>query len=185
MKGGVIRIDIMWDCDLDWDFKKYCLPKYRFSILDETGWNFRHAKYHEENRRTLIKAYGLKFLLNVSGNAGKFNLTNTVILLVTGLGLMGLGNILCDFVLLNCSNEFRKKVVEKKYESITPVELTENLRALLQSGDTGSAQKGLTSMMALSSIALGDAKGIQANEAKASKAKFEAPLEDKENVYIN
>ena len=166
LKGGVISIDINWECDLDWDFTKYCLPRYSFSILDDTGWNFRHGKYHEENRRTLIKAYGLKFLLNVSGNAGKFDLTKTVIILVTGLGLMGLANILCDFVLLNCSNDFRKQVIEKKYESINPIEITENLQKLLQKGDThGDVVK---SMMALSSIAL-------------LPAKKEAPLAAEEN----
>ena len=159
MKGGVVRIDIRWDCDLDWNFTKYCLPRYRFSILDDTGWNFRHAKYHEENRRTLIKAYGLKFLINVSGNAGKFDLTKTVIILITGLGLMGLANVLCDFVLLNCSNEFRKQVIEKKYAAINPIELTENLRRLLQKGDTHDTHKtALTSLIALSSLALLQAK---------------------------
>ena len=133
----MIRIGIRWDCDLDLDFTKYCLPKYSFSILDDTGWNFRHAEYHEENRRTLIKAYGLKFLLNVSGNAGKFDLKNTVIILVTGLGLGGLSNILCDFLMLNCSNAFRKQVMEKKYESINPTELPENSMTLLQQRNTG------------------------------------------------
>jgi hypothetical protein len=29
-------------------------------ILDDFGWNFREAKYHEENRRTLYKMYGIK-----------------------------------------------------------------------------------------------------------------------------
>ncbi len=79
-------------------------------MLDETGWNFRHAFYHEENRRTLIKAYGLKFLLVIDGRAGKFDLKNTVIVLVTGLGLIGLSTMFCDFVLLNYSPE-RKKVL--------------------------------------------------------------------------
>ena len=160
LKGGVISVDIKWDCDLDWDFDSYCLPKYNFVILDDTGWNFRHGKYHEENRRTLIKAYGLKFLLNVSGNAGKFDLTKTVIILVTGLGLMGLANILCDFVLLNCSNEFRKQVMEKKYEAINPLldedAIKDNLRTLLQKGDTSNDV--MKSMMAMSSIALLPAK---------------------------
>ncbi len=112
-------------------------PRYQFRILDATGWNFRHAFYHEENRRTLVKAYGLKFLLVVDGRAGKFDLKNTVIVLVststdlqkntrqqqalidrtfpskkkkvTGLGLLGLSTMFCDFVLLNYSPE-RKKV---------------------------------------------------------------------------
>ena len=25
--GGVVAVHIMWICDLDWDFTKYCLPK--------------------------------------------------------------------------------------------------------------------------------------------------------------
>ena len=25
--GGVVAVHIMWICDLDWDFAKYCLPK--------------------------------------------------------------------------------------------------------------------------------------------------------------
>ena len=68
---------------------------------------------------------------------------------------MGLGNILCDFVLLNCSNEFRKQVIDKKYASINPVELTENLRQLLQKGDTHDTDNSaIASLIALSSMAL-------------------------------
>ena len=96
----------------------YCLPKYNFHILDATGWNFRHAVYHEENRRTLVKAYGLKFLISVTGNAGKFDVTRTVVILVTGLGLMGLANILCEIVLLKFSNQYRDDIVEKKFEQL-------------------------------------------------------------------
>ena len=115
IKGGVIGVYITWNCDLDWSFDDYCLPTYSFRILDTFGWNFRHAHYHEENRRTLVKAYGLKFLVVVDGRASKFDLKNTVILIVTGLGLLGLANILCDFVLLHCSNRSRREIMEKKY----------------------------------------------------------------------
>ena len=101
-------IGITWNCDLDWDFDKYCLPEYKFRILDTYGWNFRHALYHEENRRTLVKAYGLKFLIVVDGRASKFDLKNTVIVLVTGLGLLGLSTMFCDFILLNYSTDRRK-----------------------------------------------------------------------------
>ena len=96
----------------------YCLPRYKFHILDENGWNFRHAIYHEENRRTLVKAYGMKFLINVNGNAGKFDATRSIVIIVTGLGLMGLANILCDFVLLKSSNQYRETIAEKKYEYV-------------------------------------------------------------------
>ena len=114
----MIGIEIRWDCDLDYDFMKYCLPKYNFHVLDDTGWNFRHAIYHEENRRTLFKAYGMKFLIVVGGNAGKFDITRTIVIFITGLGLMGLANILCDFVLLQSSNEYREQIKEKKFEQV-------------------------------------------------------------------
>ena len=118
IRGAVIGIEIRWDCDLDYDFMKYCLPKYNFHVLDDTGWNFRHAIYHEENRRTLFKAYGMKFLIVVGGNAGKFDITRTIVIFITGLGLMGLANILCDFVLLQSSNEYREQIKEKKFEQV-------------------------------------------------------------------
>jgi hypothetical protein len=86
--------------------------------LDDTGWNFRHALYHEEDRRTLVKAYGMKFLITVSGTAGKFDITKTVVIIVTGLGLMGLATILCDLVLLKSSNQYRDQIAEKKYELV-------------------------------------------------------------------
>lgn len=117
IKGGVIGVYITWNCDLDWSFDDYCLPTYSFRILDTFGWNFRHAHYHEENRRTLVKAYGLKFLVVVDGRASKFDLKNTVIVLVTGLGLLGLSTMFCDFILLNYSTD-RRRVKEKKYETV-------------------------------------------------------------------
>jgi hypothetical protein len=40
---------------------------YIFRILDDFGWNFRSAKYHEENRRTLYKMYGLKVRKDSNG----------------------------------------------------------------------------------------------------------------------
>jgi P2X purinoceptor 4 len=60
VRGGVISVSIGWNCDLDLNFTRTCLPKYSFRILDDYGWNFREAKYHEEHRRTLYKLYGMK-----------------------------------------------------------------------------------------------------------------------------
>ena len=153
IKGGVVGINIQWNCDLDWDFMKYCLPAYSFRLLDQTGWNFRYAKYHEENRRTLVKTYGIKFLISVNGKAGKFDMTNTVILLITGLGLLGLANILCDFVLLHCSNRFRREIIEKKYEAIQQEDeqIAKSLKALIQSGDP-NASAIFETLNAISSI---------------------------------
>ena len=118
MKGGVIGINVEWNCDLDWNFQKYCLPKYHFFLLDDSGWNFRYGKFHQENRRTLTKAYGLKFILNASGWGGKFNLTNTIIILGNCYGVLCFVNMLYDFIALNCSTELRSRITEQKYEIV-------------------------------------------------------------------
>jgi hypothetical protein len=39
--------------------------RYKFGVLEDSGWNFRHAYYHQLNKRTLLKAYGLKFIIQV------------------------------------------------------------------------------------------------------------------------
>ena len=46
------------------------IPRYHFRLLDAVGWNFRHAHFHEEGRRSLYKAYGIKFVIIVQGRAG-------------------------------------------------------------------------------------------------------------------
>jgi len=60
-----------------------------------------------------VKAYGLKFLVVIEGQASKFDLKNTVIVLVTGLGLLGLSTMFCDFILLNYSTD--RRIVRESY----------------------------------------------------------------------
>jgi hypothetical protein len=81
IKGGVILIEIIWNCDFD--FKTTCLPTYHFRRFDTkesntaSGFNFRFAnKFITGGRdhRVLYKAYGLRFIINVSGQAGKFDI---------------------------------------------------------------------------------------------------------------
>ena len=142
------------------------VSRYHFRILDSFGWNFRHAHFHEEGRRTLYKAFGIKFVIIVQGRAGKerqrdsriywgnwddagelrrnnkeieiiptsqsekrvsqsvirfsyfgssgkFDLKNTVINIVAGLGLLSFITMFCDFVLLHYVKE-RKIVSQRK-----------------------------------------------------------------------
>lgn len=49
----------------------------------------RHANYHEENRRTLVKAYGIRFVVEVRGQGGKFNILPTLLNIGSGLALLG------------------------------------------------------------------------------------------------
>ncbi|XP_053131092.1 P2X purinoceptor 5 isoform X2 [Hemicordylus capensis] len=126
-EGGVIGIQIEWNCDLD-KAPTACNPHYSFSRLDSkfaekaiaSGYNFRFAKYYRDANntdfRTLIKAYGIRFDVMVNGKAGKFNIIPTVINVGSGLALMGAGAFFCDLVLLYLikkSNFYRGKKYEE------------------------------------------------------------------------
>nr|XP_006138748.1 P2X purinoceptor 5 isoform X1 [Pelodiscus sinensis] len=130
-EGGVIGIQIEWDCDLDKPPSE-CNPHYSFSRLDNkfaeksisSGYNFRFAKYYKDaagvEYRTLIKAYGIRFDVMVNGKAGKFNIIPTIINVGSGLALMGAGAFFCDVVLLYLmkkSNFYRGKKYEEAMSS--------------------------------------------------------------------
>ncbi|CAC5361215.1 P2RX4 [Mytilus coruscus] len=108
LSGGVIEIQIQWNCNLDLSVTE-CVPKYIFRRLDSAdykiskGYNFRYAKYYKENDteyRTLFKAFGIKFILSVTGEAGKFNFEPFLINVGSGIGLLGIATVLCDIAVL-------------------------------------------------------------------------------------
>uniref|UniRef100_A0A3Q2Z1Y8 P2X purinoceptor n=1 Tax=Hippocampus comes TaxID=109280 RepID=A0A3Q2Z1Y8_HIPCM len=89
VEGGVIGIQIKWDCDLD-HLTRRCLPAYSFRRLDQKesnktlspGFNFRFAKYKTVDgveERTLYKAFGIRFDIMVFGQAGKFSFIQLII----------------------------------------------------------------------------------------------------------
>ena len=41
----------------------FSLPRYSFTVLEDSGWNFRHAYYHEMNRRTLLKVNPISLVI--------------------------------------------------------------------------------------------------------------------------
>ncbi|KAM9606912.1 P2X purinoceptor 3 isoform 3-T3 [Morphnus guianensis] len=110
--GGVLGIKIGWVCDLDRAWER-CLPRYSFTRLDglarppapAPGYNFRHARYYRwpdgTERRTLTKAFGIRFDVLVYGNAGKFGIVPTLINTVAAFTSIGVGTVLCDIILLN------------------------------------------------------------------------------------
>ncbi|XP_055983368.1 P2X purinoceptor 5 isoform X3 [Sorex fumeus] len=111
VKGGVIRIEIQWDCDLDKGPSK-CKPQYYFSRLDKvtsentisSGYSFRYARYYRDEDgvefRTMMKAYGIRFHVIVSGKAGKFSIIPTVINVGSGLAILGAASFFCDLILM-------------------------------------------------------------------------------------
>lgn len=113
--GGVIRIKLDWDCNLDRNIK-LCKPKYSFARLDvpfherpfSLGFNFRYAshwKFESRTYRTLTKAFGLRFIIAVSGKAGKFDLITLTLNTGSIVGLFGLATFLCDIILLHLSKK--------------------------------------------------------------------------------
>ena len=65
----------------------------------------RSGKYHEEDRRTLFKMYGIKFLIDVDGEAGKFSLVPLFLNIGSGLALMGL--VWNEYTIFHIFQQFR------------------------------------------------------------------------------
>ncbi|KAK3083670.1 hypothetical protein FSP39_001104 [Pinctada imbricata] len=121
-QGGVIQISIEWNCNFDLS-EDECLPVYEFRRLDSSqfkiskGYNFRYARYYKEGDReyrTLYKAYGIKFILSVTGQAGKFNLVPLLTNVGSGLALLSIATILCDIAVLYLL-KYRHFYKKKKY----------------------------------------------------------------------
>ncbi|CAF0789982.1 unnamed protein product [Rotaria sordida] len=123
--GGVIRMKADWDCNLDRDLK-LCKPEYSFARLDvpfhekpfSAGFNFRFSnfwKYNQTDFRVLTKAFGLRFIVSISGKAGKFDFITFTLNIGSLVGIFGLATFICDIVILHLSkkaNAYRNHVFE-------------------------------------------------------------------------
>ncbi|XP_021968650.2 P2X purinoceptor 4 isoform X2 [Folsomia candida] len=100
--GALFKIELKWECDFDGLTSNVCFPKYIFERMDEAnssiapGFNFRTSFYHEENRRTLVKMYGIKFLIVVSGQGKKFDFLQLVLAFGANIALFDLAPLVCD-----------------------------------------------------------------------------------------
>lgn len=108
--GAVIRIKIDWLCNLDLG-QNECKPEYSFGRLDSRSWeeqfsygfNFRYASHwNMANRsyRTLTKAFGLRFIVTVNGEAGRFDFLVLTLNIGSMIGVLGLATFICDIVAL-------------------------------------------------------------------------------------
>ncbi|XP_016372438.1 P2X purinoceptor 4-like [Sinocyclocheilus rhinocerous] len=130
VEGGVIGIQINWDCDLNHIFHS-CLPKYSFRRLDEKesnrtlypGLNFRFARYSTVNgveQRTLFKMYGIRFDVMVFGKAGKFSIIQLIIYIGSTLSYYALTTVFLDWLIgTGCYfKEAKQSYTERKFEAI-------------------------------------------------------------------
>ncbi|XP_010366623.1 P2X purinoceptor 7 isoform X1 [Rhinopithecus roxellana] len=116
IQGGIMGIEIYWDCNLDRWFH-HCRPKYSFRRLDDKttnvslypGYNFRYAKYYKENnveKRTLIKVFGIRFDILVFGTGGKFDIIQLVVYVGSTLSYFGLATVFIDFLINTYSSNY-------------------------------------------------------------------------------
>ncbi|XP_014450264.1 P2X purinoceptor 7 [Alligator mississippiensis] len=132
VQGGIMGIEINWDCNLDKWFHR-CSPKYSFRRLDDKttkdypGYNFRFAKYFKDangkEERTLIKAFGIRFDILVFGTAGKFDFVELVVYIGSTLSYFGLAVFIIDFLLTSntfpcCKSPVKEYYYRKKYETM-------------------------------------------------------------------
>ncbi|XP_032388828.1 P2X purinoceptor 1 isoform X2 [Etheostoma spectabile] len=130
--GGAIGIVVDWTCNLDVDIK-HCKPKYTFHGLygnaaetdqarASVGYNFRYAKHYmedKEQKRTLLKVFGIRFDIIVQSLARKFDIIPTLTAIGSGVGIFGVATVVCDLVLLYLlpKREFYKNMKFKYTDS--------------------------------------------------------------------
>ncbi|XP_006865471.1 PREDICTED: P2X purinoceptor 7 [Chrysochloris asiatica] len=116
IKGGIMGIEIYWDCNLDRWFHR-CRPKYSFRRLDDKttneslypGYNFRYAKYYKESnieKRTLLKVFGIRFDILVFGTGGKFDIIQLIVYIGSTLSYFGLATFFIDFLINQFSSAY-------------------------------------------------------------------------------
>ncbi|XP_077916804.1 P2X purinoceptor 6 isoform X3 [Halichoerus grypus] len=123
--GGAVGVRVHWDCDLDAGGSD-CRPHYSFQ-LQERSYNFRTAthwwKASGVEARSLLKLYGIRFDILVTGQAGKFGLIPTIITLGTGAAWLGVITFFCDLLLLYVDEEahfyWNTKYEEAKAPKVT------------------------------------------------------------------
>uniref|UniRef100_A0A8D0CS52 P2X purinoceptor n=1 Tax=Sander lucioperca TaxID=283035 RepID=A0A8D0CS52_SANLU len=137
--GGAIGIVVDWTCNLDVDVK-HCIPKYTFHGLygnaaetdqarASVGYNFRYAKHYledKEQKRTLLKVFGIRFDIIVQSLARKFDIIPTLTAIGSGVGIFGVATVVCDLVLLYLlpKREFYKNMKFKYTDSHVQVSST-------------------------------------------------------------
>ncbi|KAM6423108.1 P2X purinoceptor 7 isoform 1-T1 [Liasis olivaceus] len=126
VQGGIIGIEINWDCNLD-KWLHRCRPSYDFRRLDDKrtsealypGYNFRFARYYKQasgkEERTLMKAYGIRFDILIFGTAGRFNFFELLVYIGSALSYFGLAQLVVDFLLTSYTFPCFKSSPVKEY----------------------------------------------------------------------
>nr|XP_031298525.1 P2X purinoceptor 7 [Camelus dromedarius] len=135
IQGGIMGIEIYWDCNLD-KWSHHCRPKYSFRRLDDKtanetaypGYNFRYAKYYKENnveKRTLIKVFGIRFDVLVFGTGGKFDIIQLIVYIGSTLSYFGLATLFIDFLINTYSSKYCRSHIYPCFKCCEPCAVNE------------------------------------------------------------
>lgn len=85
----------------------------------------RYAKYYNDTKHTLYKAYGIRFQVITIGAGRKFNVVPLLLNIGSGLGLLALATVICDIIVLYCVPK-RAFYYHKKYQDVADQDGTES-----------------------------------------------------------
>ncbi|CAF1137469.1 unnamed protein product [Adineta steineri] len=107
-QGGLIEIRQNWNCNFDsYKDRTDCFPVYDFDLLQKgddklsPGINYRFADKYRMNGieyRTLTKMFGLRFVLTITGEAGKFDFYFLFLAVGSGISCMVIADFVCEFI---------------------------------------------------------------------------------------
>uniref|UniRef100_A0A8C4QWY6 P2X purinoceptor n=1 Tax=Eptatretus burgeri TaxID=7764 RepID=A0A8C4QWY6_EPTBU len=135
-QGGKLAIHIQWACNLDHGTSA-CHPNYGFKLLDavpplsdlRSGYSFKYGEKNMmengERTRNLFQLHSICIDIIVSGEAGKFDVVPTLISIASALTSIGMGSILCDFILLSCVKQ-KKTYQEHKFDTVVLTDDSKN-----------------------------------------------------------
>lgn len=109
--GAILKVVIVWDCDLNKAFDKSCQKTFSVERLDNAdigdGFNLREISYWDADGdfnpdgREILKRYGVRVFLLSQGVASKFSLATLVINIGSGLALFAVATVITDLVLVH------------------------------------------------------------------------------------
>lgn len=123
--GIIVGLLAKWDCSFDL-FDHTCMPTILFTRLDDPssplskGYNYRQVVYTThpvtgEIQRSITKRYGIRILIQMTGQGAKFDIVALLTAIGAGLGLLTIATIICDSFALYFSSE-KQIYNDAKYE---------------------------------------------------------------------
>lgn len=124
--GAIIVASFKYDCDLNND-KETCVPEVEFERLDgnngpdTTGFNYRYQSKKitdtGNETRKLYKLNGIRIVFQLYGKAGKFSIIPLLLALGSGIGLLSVSTVVCDFM-LEYVTEAKDKYTHYKFTAV-------------------------------------------------------------------